>query len=463
MSILRQPRSGHVLPHSEAEASALSTHHLGECPRVRVLLVNPPGDILDDEHLEPPLGLLSIASYVQEKLRIRPTILDLTGYSIEEAERTLCEHRADVIGFSVYCTKWEITKSLISAVLRDQRPMIIVGGPNATALPKETLCFDPVNVVICGEGEKAFCGVLEDVQARRLDTSCKRIVHGERLAAGEFPMPDRSLVEELDTYHRRCFDRPVVNLEASRGCRNNCIFCNSVVMGGGCCGGVVAKDPELVVREINTCIAQGYRVFRFNDDSFVYAALSSGLLERLSDMDVQYRAFANAKDLSANAVSSLKDSGCFHLSVGVESYNPENLRIVGKQTSREQIRDGINRAADAGIKVRAYFIVGLPCDCSVNVRYYMKRVAAEVRFHEYCIYPLIPYPGTQIWHHPGRFGYRITSRDFNSYVQIGKQRRSTFVLRHRNFDETDVDEWLHATDSIFVAHGKLHSHYSKVV
>ncbi|MEI7614740.1 MAG: hypothetical protein WCK63_17715 [Betaproteobacteria bacterium] len=48
----------------------------------KIVLINPPGDILIDEYLEPPLGLLSIASFIQERIGLRVVILDLTKYNV---------------------------------------------------------------------------------------------------------------------------------------------------------------------------------------------------------------------------------------------------------------------------------------------------------------------------------------------------------------------------------------------
>ncbi len=43
---------------------------------LKVVLVNPPGNVLIDEHLEPPLGLLSIASFLEWQTGVRATVLE---------------------------------------------------------------------------------------------------------------------------------------------------------------------------------------------------------------------------------------------------------------------------------------------------------------------------------------------------------------------------------------------------
>ena len=422
-----------------------------------IALINAPGDVLHEEHVEPPLGLLSIASYLKQKGAVSAQIFDFTDRSPSAAEKEIASIDADVFGFTVLCTKWKMVKRLIAALAeRPRAPLVVVGGPNPSALPEETLRFEPINVVVVGEGERAFLQIIREYAAGAVSAETKEIRQGERLESREFPVLDRSLVAPPQSYGRRALGQPVVVLEASRGCRNGCIFCNSVVMGGRH-RRVVAKDPEIVMREIRSAKAEGFNVFRFNDDSFVFAAQRSGLFDYLAGAEIRYRVFANVSDLTEDAVDRLAATGCFHVSVGIESYNPDNLRCIGKATSPAQIREGVRLAAERGIAVRAYFILGLPYDTDANVQDYMNRVAEEVRFHEYCLYPLIPYPGTLIWESPDRFGYSIRDRDFNSYVQIGKNRRGACVLRHRTFAESDVERWLACTHKIFEAHSKCYS------
>jgi anaerobic magnesium-protoporphyrin IX monomethyl ester cyclase len=431
----------------------------------RIILVNPPGNILIDEYLEPPLGLMSIASYLQQKMGIRVKILDLTKYDIDKSQQVLLEQSADIIGFTVYCTKWEIVKNLIYNLKMQQQksPLIVVGGPNPTALPQETFAFEHIDIVVCGEGEKVFLEIVQGWMDKKTDCIERKIIYGKRLEEPEFPLLDRTLVDSPEVYSRRCLNEPVVTLEASRGCRNKCFFCNSVVMGGGSKGRVIGKKPATIMQEIWKNKQAGYEVFRFNDDSFTYAASKNGLLDELQKANIKYRIFANVNHLSEEILQKLKQSGCFHISLGIESYNPDNLRLMGKQTNQIEIRTGINRASELGISTRAYFIVGLPFDTHQNIKKYMNMVLDEVNFDEYSVYPLIPYPGTVIWKYPEKFGYTIIDDKFSNYVQIGKDARTTYVLRHTNFTERDVAAWLSYTDALFTQRGKTQTLKSKVI
>ena len=47
--------------------------------RMRVVLVNPPSDCVEDDRLEPPLGLLYIAAYLHEQGYAATSVHDMAG------------------------------------------------------------------------------------------------------------------------------------------------------------------------------------------------------------------------------------------------------------------------------------------------------------------------------------------------------------------------------------------------
>jgi radical SAM superfamily enzyme YgiQ (UPF0313 family) len=172
----------------------------------------------------------------------------------------------------------------------------------------------------------------------------------------------------------------------------------------------------------------------------------------LKALEVRYRIFGRLEDLTPENCMLLADSGCLHISVGIESLNPDNLRILGKydQVGREH---NLLNAKESGIVVRAFFMIGLPFDTDENIRYCFD-AASRLPFDEFSIYPLIPYPGTRIGLEPAKYGYEIIDRDFTHYVQIGRNKSTVFALRHKNFTEQNVREWYDTAEKILLESGK---------
>ncbi len=121
----------------------------------------------------------------------------------------------------------------------------------------------------------------------------------------------------------------------------------------------------------------------------------------------------------------------------------------------------LQNAKKNGIATRVYFIVGLPYDTDQTIEKYFG-IAKDLPFDEYSLYPLIPYPGKAIAERPHDFGYEIIDPDFTHYVQLGKNRSTTFLIRHKNFTENDVRRWYDYVEELFCSSGKLRQNESRI-
>lgn len=423
-----------------------------------IALVNPPSFCVADDRLEPPLGLLYLASVARENGYGNVTLCDLSGCLSESdlREKLHTLPRADIYGVHCLCTNYAYAERVIAGI-RNIAPnaYVLIGGSNPTALPRFTLLNSGADVVVTGEGEDAF------VQC--IDSSCssktlRGIIQGNlRNNIDSIPFPARDLAL-WSSYSRRLNGEPVVSLLSSRGCSVGCVYCSSVVMGGGA-RLVRFRSPENLTREIASLRAKT-RHFRFNDDAFTANPHLHELLARLAPLNIVFRVFARLQDLTPRTCCALRQAGCIHVAVGLESLDPENLRIIGK--ARQCSHEGnVRTAKDEGLIVRGYFMVGLPNDSDSNIeRYFLE--AARLGLDEFSVYPLIPYPGTKLAREPERFGYTITDGDFRNYVQIGSQGRTCFALRHRNFGPEDVERWVHKAQEILISGGVCQSFYSAV-
>jgi radical SAM superfamily enzyme YgiQ (UPF0313 family) len=219
------------------------------------------------------------------------------------------------------------------------------------------------------------------------------------------------------------------------------------------------RSPENLLREI-VSLRGTTRSFRFNDDCFTAHPRLADLLADLAKLDIVFRIFARLEDLTPETCRALRAAGCVHVAVGLESLNPENLRALGKAQQIGHERN-VQAAKDAGLVVRAYFMVGLPGDSDASIERDFA-AAAALGLDEFTVYPLIPYPGTRIAREPERFGYTIVNPDFRDYIQIGVQGQACYALRHRNFGPEDVLRWRLRAEEILLGGGLTRSHRSSV-
>jgi len=425
---------------------------------MKIILCNPPSLGTDDDHLEPQLGLLYIAGMLQYH-----------GYDVQIYEMTGCKNEkdikdkienipyGDVYGFTTYCTNYPYIKQSIKHIHScNCKAKIILGGPNATALPQFTLEDSGCDYVITGEGELAFLYILQCIEH---DLSIDNIFSARGYEnIDQYPYPAWNLID-LNKFNRVLNGKRVVSILSSRGCDNNCTHCNSVIMGGGSrkfinLSKVRYRSTKNIIKEIKYLQSLGFNNFRFNDDIFTSNPNLKELLYEISKLDIKYRIFARLEHLTEENCKLLSESGCKHIAIGLESLNPDNLKFLRK-TKQIGYENNISIAKKYGLTIRVYFIVGLIHDTDETIEKYFK-IASELPFDEFALYPLIPYPGTQIWKTPEKFGYEITDKDFTQYYQIGENRRTCFALKHKNFETEDVKRWVTRATEI-LERNKIHS------
>jgi radical SAM superfamily enzyme YgiQ (UPF0313 family) len=353
-------------------------------------------------------------------------------------------------------TTHEPAKRLIRHIRELRRDAyVIVGGPNPTALPRETLEELEVDLVITGEGEDAL---VASVQGWFAGTRPHGVIAGTgRDDIDSYPFPARDLADPT-SYGRKLQGEPVISIISSRGCRGRCAFCNSTIMGSGS-KGQRFRSVANVIAELSD-LRSKWRFFRFNDDTFTGRRDLLELLATIEELDIVFRIFARVEDLTPQVAEALTRAGCVHVSVGLESLDPANLRVLrkAKQIGRHQ---NVRFARDAGLTVRAFFMVGLPADTDRSIEHYFAE-AATLGIDEFSLYPLIPYPGSAIARDPAQWGYQIIEPDWRRYVQIGVNGSSTFALRHQNFEPEDVVRWRKRAEQILRSSGARHSRESAV-
>lgn len=398
----------------------------------RFLLIHSPCDAIDDDTLEPPMGILMLGTVLQEK-GYRVEICDLSGLSPEACLNVLerCEP-AEVVGFSTFTVSYHTTLALVKhirAILPDAK--LIAGGPHASALPEEVVShFDYVFV---GESEQEILAFASTFPGVPSVIYCAPVTKLD-----ELPVIDYSLID-LEKYTRRMNDQMCLSVLTSRGCPYDCAFCNSRVASRGR-KFLRLRGPEHVASEI-TYLHRRYQIdhIRFQDDLFTISAERIREIARLSP-PFQYRCFARSNTLTDQMCLTLRETGCNHVAIGVESGSPEILKAMDKRVTPNIIRRGLINAHRYGLRTRIYLIVGFPGETDATIQQTMDFLDT-VPFDEFMIYPVIPYPGTPLYHNPEKYDITWIDPDFSQYVQIGKKRTTGYVMRTSSYGPREIQQW----------------------
>jgi anaerobic magnesium-protoporphyrin IX monomethyl ester cyclase len=402
--------------------------------RLSVSFIHTPCPELDEDRLEPPLGILYMATMLSRE-GYECHICDLSG--VDEADWKSKIVPADVFAFSTYSVNFHLTR-IILRLAKELNPsaITVAGGPHVSAEPIDSKKF--FDVVVVGEGEVRMMEIMHSLS--RGEKFHHSIYVGHPLQDLDLlPFPDYDLAD-IDSYTRRVEGKKSISMVTSRGCPFNCAFCNSRIFSRG---ELRLRSPQNVVEEIVRLKSKyGTGYFRFGDDLFTFSpARTIEMCRAIAPLDIKYRIFARSGSLTPEACKALAESGCRHVAVGIESMSDEMLVKMHKRATADQNRRGLANAKAAGLTVRVYLLVGFPGETDQTFEKGLEGIKG-CDFDEFVVYPFIPYPGTGVWSHPFLWNCDI-NRDISKYVQVGKGRKTCFAVTmlDGSFTPEKVEFW----------------------
>lgn len=320
---------------------------------------------------------------------------------------------------------------------------LVCFGPHASCAPVESMQRAPdVEAMIVGEPEDAVLALadLDSLdQADRVPSVVFR--RGGELvphrARGTFdglldmPFPAWDLLP-LKGYRLPLVTKPYLLIETSRGCPYSCDFCVVPYFHGH-------KFRERSAKRLVDEIERGHRelgidyFYLWGDTVTLNQKSFSQFCDELIARDLGVRWFANARadNLQDPAfVERLKRSGCWMLSMGVESASDDTRRDMLKRLEHAKIAVAFGNLRRAGIKSFGFFIYGYPGD-TVRSMEETTRYAIELDADFANFYPAVPYPGTAMYEKCRRDGLLVT----NDWTRM---EYSYYILRGNGLDEETV-------------------------
>jgi radical SAM superfamily enzyme YgiQ (UPF0313 family) len=188
------------------------------------------------------------------------------------------------------------------------------------------------------------------------------------------------------------------------------------------------------VDEIETLVERfGLSSFFIADDTFTLqpgrAATVCGLIVQRR-LPVTWACEARVNTMTAELARQLREAGCIEVQYGVETGNPEIMKLIRKGIKLEQVEQAVVHAVTAGLDVICSFIVGLPWDTWDTVH---QTIALAQRLCQLgspqpnrggkgrgrvtAVYsPLTPLPGTLVYQEADALGLRFLTRDWDRFT-----------------------------------------------
>ncbi len=294
----------------------------------------------------PPLGLLTIASYLPEDFSVR-----LVDRNVAEESAADWEW-ADVVFLSVMMAQREDYRQCVANAKMKGKP-IAIGGPFTHALP-ESACADG-DWVCFGEAESIMEELAGDLRA---DRRGRQYQGGNATNMESVKLPRFELLPDLNDY-------ATMALQFSRGCPFKCEFCDIIEIYGRV---PRTKTPAQVCAELAAVERLGFQGYIFLvDDNFIgNKRKAKDMLAELATWNRAHKyPFRYYTEASLNLADDdellerMCQAGFFHVFIGIETPDPKLLKTTQKmQNVPGSPLEKLARIRRHGLHVTAGFIVG---------------------------------------------------------------------------------------------------------
>ncbi len=300
---------------------------------------------------------------------------------------------------------------------------ICLGGSHASTERERCLSAYPFDFAAYGEGEQTFSELISFIKGEKILAEIHGLIYKDE--AGSIHITtSRSLIPYIDEVPFPAYDLfemsryPQHRLTTSRGCPFECVFCNSSSLWTNKWR---KRSPENIISEIKFLLKNyGQKTLVFNDDSFNIDAkrvlqFCNLLIEE--KLDILWSTSIRVDLLTQEIADAMHHSGCYNVSIGIESANNEVLKRMNKHTTTEKIYGGIQILRQAGIDVMGQFMIGNPGDTLESVKESIE-FAKTSNLTGIEFYTALPYRDSLLWDFVQSHGKLLTDTEPYTYHNI---------------------------------------------
>ncbi|MGL1863772.1 MAG: B12-binding domain-containing radical SAM protein [Pseudodesulfovibrio sp.] len=383
-----------------------------------------------------PLGIYCLASYLRDN-GYAVHLIDGEAQELTEQDVLgfIREHDINVLAISSTTVAFHRAK-LIAQLAKEQSPEIvtIIGGPHVSCLPRHPMQFDVFDFAVQGEGEVTMLEFLQTLEVGGNFSDVKgmlyrvdgKVVENEKRPyiddLDSLPIPAYDLISSPEQYTPPPFNyrkKPVVNIMTSRGCPNNCTFCERSTFGQK----ARKKSAAKIVDEIEYVMKTlGAREIAFVDDTFtiwpdrIYEIFA---MTKARGLHFPWTCMSRINTVDDKLLEFMRDTGCWSIAFGIESGDETILKTIRKNIKLEKVRKVVSKCSELGIVTKGFFIVGHPKEtletiektikfaCSLDLDYAMATVNT-------------PMPGTEQFKNVDQYGVldKTNWEDFNYWSPV---------------------------------------------
>ncbi len=405
---------------------------------MKILLVNPP--LKEEERKNPVIGTL-FANAMPLGLGYVAAVLLQNGLDVQivdaAAERKtpadiverIQRDGIDVVGIGAttysYFDAIDVGRA-IKAYAGDRIP-VVLGGPHISAIPSHAMDCEAFDYGVLGEGEYTFLELVQTLARGGDPAAIPGIVY--RRDDDLVFSPKRPVVMDLDTIPfpaRHLFKThlyaslptdvrylPKFTQIPTRGCPFQCNFCDSAAVTGK---KYRAPSPKYLVDEMEHMKKDfGVREVAFAATTFTVSHKKTDLfLDELMDrrLHMAWTASTRVDVVDFEMLKKMKKAGCWSIRMGIESGNDDVLKFIQRGMTTEEVRRVVNWADEAGMQIKAFFIIGHLPDTPATIKQSID-FACSLPLDDVTVQINTPLPNTPSFKMAPQYG--VLNPDFSQY------------------------------------------------
>ncbi len=387
----------------------------------KILLVHPLGygsdkaelDISRKTNIMPPLGLASMAAYLEER-DISVHIIDCYAHpdALPLIQQILNDERPAFIGFSCTTSTFldgvnicEMAKKLLPGI------QTVFGGSHVSALRDTILqSFPSVDFVVAGEGEETLYELIAcnganpgKIAGLVYRDATGPVFTGYRkklLDLDSLPFP---AYEKLAGYPNR-YMLPIFNYPkapntsciSSRGCPYACSYCDRSVFRRS-----FRYNSATYLFEHLSYLKDrfGIRHINFYDDQFTFNR------QRVEDfcnlminnpLRMTFNCAVRAEHIDNDLLQLMKAAGCWMISLGIETGDEKLLAQHRQNADLTMLADKIHLIHNNGIRIKGLLMMGLPGENEKSIQRSMEYVFS-LPIDDFNLSKFTPFPGSPLY------------------------------------------------------------------
>ena len=389
---------------------------------MNILLISPK---YDATIIAPHLGLGYLSSSLKKNGH-KVKILDGTREDVDYDPKEW-----DIVGLTAMSTYFpEACKEVERA--KSYGLKTIIGGAHIICDPEQSLIDSQADYAAIGEGERTMNQLAsgidpslveglvywKDKKPIRSKPDLKDLIKTKKMYTTKIGSQARDFQIDIDDFGEPDWDSidpasykkemphgmiykslPLAPIITTRGCPYSCIYCSAPITAGK---RMRYRDPVKVVDGIELLIKKyGVKEIQIEDDNFTLKrthviAFCEELIKRNIKIDWCLPNGVRIDKLDPEMLRLMKKSGCYQMSLGIESANQRILDLIKKRLNKNLVRDVVNEVKKSGIQAVGFFIVGFPTETKEEIKETID-FACSLNLDRANFTKATPLPGTELY------------------------------------------------------------------